>query len=199
MNKLLFTFFLSLITLLSVAGNHTGIYSYNKGLNKASATLYLNQFSEDTAFFMLEALSGMPDFFMNDAKGFMSVTDNAGVYQRKDSCRIEFTFTPVGCTLNENGHCNYECTTNGKYKKTSAQLKKGNSLLPAISDKNGIIAKDSVQVRSAPHRLAPASIIIAKNERVQITDEFNGYYLIELNNKKKEFLWVYKKNIQVLQ
>ena len=29
--------------------------------------------------------------------------------------------------------------------------------------------------------------------------KINGFYLIELNNKKKEFLWVYKKNIQVLQ
>ncbi len=199
MTKLLFTFFFSLTTLLSFAGNHTGIYSYNKGLNKANATLYLNQFSEDTAFFMLEAVSGMPDFFMTDTKGFVRITDNAGIYRSKDSCGIEFTFTPVACTLRENGSCRYECSTNGKYKKTSAQLKKGTSLLPAISDKNGIISKDSVYGRSAPHRSAPASVSIPKNESVQITDEFNGYYLVEVNNKKKDFLWVHKKNIQVLK
>jgi hypothetical protein len=34
---------------------------------------------------------------------------------------------------------------------------------------------------------------------VKITDEFKQFYLIELKNKQNEFLWVLKKNIQLIK
>ncbi|MBK8685043.1 MAG: hypothetical protein IPN26_08600 [Bacteroidetes bacterium] len=42
--------------------NFTGIYGYNKGINKAFATAYIYHFQEDSAFFYIHGVSGMPDF-----------------------------------------------------------------------------------------------------------------------------------------
>ncbi len=184
---------------MSLTANHTGVYAYNKGMNKASGTIYIHQFSQDSAFFMLETVSGMPDFIMTDEKGFLHIENNNGLYKSKDTCGIEFTFTATSCSLTENGSCHHEFSTNGKYKKTSTILKKGPSLLPAMADRSGIISKDSVYARVAPHRSAAISVPINKGEEVQITDEYNGFYLIEVRNKKKDFLWVLKKNIQPLK
>ena len=62
MRKLCWTLSLVMLHFIVFAGNYTGMYSFNKGMNKASGTLYITQFSSDSAFFMLEAVSGDPDF-----------------------------------------------------------------------------------------------------------------------------------------
>jgi hypothetical protein len=175
MIKLLYTLCLSACFYLASATLVTGVYSFNKGMNKASGTLYINQFSEDSAFFLLETVSGMPDFIMTDAKGFLRIENNTAFYRRKDTCGIEFLFTTTSCSLTENGSCRFEFSPNGKYKKTSNVVKKCPSLLPAMADKSGIISKDSVYGFVAPHRSAPLTMMINKGEEVQITDEYNGF------------------------
>lgn len=180
------------------AAKYTGIYSYNKGMNKASSTMYISEFTSDSAFFMLQAMSGAPDFYTTEIKGFISIENEHGTYKGKDSCSIDFTFNPVSCTLVEH-NCKYDFSTEGKYKKTSSQLKKGFLLMPAFSDKHGIIKADSTYCYSIPHQTLNDIKLLMKNDAVNITDEFNGFYLIELKNKKNEFLWVLKKNVQLLK
>ena len=179
------------------ATDYSGIYSYNKGMNKAGATLYLSHFSEDSAFFLIQAMSGMPDFFTTEIKGFIRIDNGLGIYQPKDSCRIEFIFTTSSCTISENGYCKNEFGTDGKYKKTATKVKKGIGLLPGFSDKSGTITQDSTSCYSIPHYSSPSACSLLNNESVTITDEFNGFYLIEIKSKKNEFLWVPKKNIQL--
>jgi len=166
-------------------------------MNKASATMYLTHFSEDSAFFMLQAVSGMPDFFTTELKGFIRIENSTGIYTSKDSCKIKFIFTSASCEMTENGACTYDFSTDGKYKKTATKLKKGVSLLPAFSDKSGTITIDSITCYSIPHYSSPSGCSLMKNVLVTITDEFNGFYLIEIKSKKNEFLWVPKKNIQL--
>lgn len=167
-------------------------------MNKASATLYITEFNNDSAFIMLQAMSGAPDFFTTEIKGFISIEQEHGLYKGKDSSSIEFLFNAVSCTLVEH-NCKYDFSTQGKYKKTSQQLKKGFLFMPAYSDKHGIIKNDSTICYSIPHQTTNDAAFLNKNADVTITDEFNGYYLIELKNKKNEFLWVLKKNVQLLK
>ena len=181
----------------SQAIDYSGIYSYNKGMNKASATIYITQFSGDSAFFMVQAMSGMPDFFTTELKGFIRIENGNGLYNYKDSCKIEFTFTSSSCAMTENGNCRHDFSTDGKYKKTATKIKKGVSLLPAFSDKSGTVTKDSISCYSIPHYSSPSGCSLQKDQGVTITDEFNGFYLIEIKSKKNEFLWVPKKNIQL--
>ncbi len=197
--KLILSLLLLVVYSISNAVSYTGIYSYNKGVNKANGTLYVTHFKEDSAFFMVQTVSGMPDFFTTEIKGFMQIENNMGLYIAKDSCKIEFTFTTVSCSLNENIECKFDFSTNGKYKKTSPKLKKGSSMMPLFVDKKGTVKTDTVYCLSAPNASSATQCLLQKNDEVQITDEFNGYYLIELKNKKNEFLWVWKKNIQLIK
>jgi hypothetical protein len=194
-----FAFVISILLYVHVvsAFNYSGIYSYNKGLNKESGTIYIFHYTSDSAFFMLQAVSGMPDFNTTELKGFISVDSNKGIYTGKDSAEIEFAFTNSSCTLLENSFCSYTFSTRGKYKKTSAKLSRGNSLMPSIADKSGVVKKDSTICYAIPKQTSSPSYILLHQETVQITDEFNGFYLVEVKKKKNEFLWVPKKSIQV--
>lgn len=199
MKKLCWTISLVMLHFIVFAGNFTGTYSFNKGMNKASGSLIINQFSTDSAFFILQAVSGDPDFFTIELKGFIQIDSLKGFYQTKDSCSIQFNFSNTSCSLLFNPICKYDYKADGKYKRINSTVKKGSSLMPAFSDKFGTIKKDSVLCYSIPHISSPEKINLLKNDKVNITDDCNGFYLIEVKNKKNEFLWVSKKDIQLLK
>ena len=166
-------------------------------MNHESGMIYIFQFKPDSAFFMLQAVSGMPDFNTTELKGFIQIDSNRGNYHGKDSAEIQFVFTNSACLLEENNFCKYNFSTKGKYKKTSNKLLKANMLMPSIGDKSGVVKKDSTCAYLVPVYHTTPSTFLSSQTTVQITDEFNGFYLIELKNKKNEFLWVLKKNIQL--
>jgi hypothetical protein len=199
MRKLLFVLYLLLQYFVVDAVNYSGIYTYSKGMNKASGTIYLSHFNEDSVFFILQSVSGMPDFNTTEIKGFFTLENGSGSYFAKDSGIIQFDFNKNACILQENEYCKYNFSTNGKYIRTSTKLKKGNSLLPAFADKNGIVKTDSIYCFSVPNIGGITQTLVRKNQKIQITDEYDGFYMIEIQNKKNEFLWLSKKNIQLIK
>ncbi|MBK7763590.1 MAG: hypothetical protein IPI46_09490 [Bacteroidetes bacterium] len=180
-----------------MAINFTGTYLFSKGVNKASSTLMLIQFKPDSAFFILHAVSGMPDFFTTELKGFCSIDQNIGKYIGKSNASLQFNFTSYTCIISENTECKFDCSTAGKYRKVSSTIKKGNDFMPAFSDKMGIIVHDSISSYPIPHDAMKSKLMLHKNTLVMIHDEYNDYYLIETDKLKNEFLWVNKKYIQL--
>lgn len=193
-------FFLSLILLFNysvVATDYSGVYGYSKGLNKASGTMYLSQINSDSAFFIIQSMSGMPDFFTLELKGFLHFAHDSATYQQHDSCQIRFEFKTSTCLVVETTTCHSDFSASGRYKKIHSAVKKGSSFLPGIIQRTGFIVNDSTRCFQAPHRAASGTLLLNKQQQVEIIDEYNGYYLIELKSKKNEFLWVPKKNISL--
>ncbi|MBK7586987.1 MAG: hypothetical protein IPI22_00965 [Bacteroidetes bacterium] len=62
--------------------DYSGIYNYNKGVNKANGTICLFQINMDSAFFYLNNMSGAPDFNLTTIKGFLRIDTNACFYKR---------------------------------------------------------------------------------------------------------------------
>lgn len=196
-------YFLTIILVLFCfelfSNNFSGSYAYNKGMNKASGNFYLNHFKEDSAFFMLQTVSGMPDFFTTELKGFIKIENMIGTFVTKDSCMLHFNFTNSSATLTDNVNCKFDFSPAGKYKKTTPILKKGSGFLPAFADKNGLVVSDSIKCYSIPSSSGKVEYVLYKNEKVQISDDFSGFYMIEIKSKKNLFLWVSKKSIQLLK
>lgn len=180
---------------LAYSGPLTGVYSYSKGVNKAGATIYLNHFKDDSAFIYMTAISGAPDFLTTELKCFIRIQGQEARYQSKDSCGIQFYFSPSQVELVQHASCPFEYPTDGKYKKTGPQLKKGSMLMLSYTEKIARVAMDSIWALDAPHSEAKAVIQLKKDMDVTITDEYRGYYLIELKSHKTEFLWVHKKHL----
>ena len=202
LNKSLFiflTFYLTCFVNHVFGINYSGVYAYNKGMNKASGVIYISHFKEDSAFFMMQAVSGMPDFLTSDIKGFIHIDSNNNIFKLNDTCQIQFAFTSTNCIVKQIGNCPYEYSCDGKYKKNIATAKKTITLLPAFADKKGLVKIDSLRMSTVPHIHGYKNEYLRKNEPINITDEYNGFYLIELKNKKNEFLWVSKKGIQLLK
>ena len=184
-----------LIHFTATAFDYTGVYLFNKGLNKANGSLYVVQINDDSAFIMLQAVSGLPDFFTLEYKGFIRIENNSGVFNAKDSCRIQLNLSATACRLMQNDACGIEFSCDANYKRVSRQVKKGSSFMPGIISRKGRILKDSTTCHQAPYQHAAMVIAIQKDQEVIISDEYNGYYLVELKTRKNEFLWVSKKNV----
>ncbi|KXK41777.1 MAG: hypothetical protein UZ11_BCD004001750 [Bacteroidetes bacterium OLB11] len=76
MKKIFFFICLILPTYSLIAGDYSGVYSFNKGVNKANGTLFLFQFTEDSSFFYLSCFSGAPEFSLVNVKGFLKIDSN---------------------------------------------------------------------------------------------------------------------------
>lgn len=187
------------VTIVSYAGKYTGTYSFNKGLNKANATIYVNHYKDDSAFIYITAVSGMPDFNTLDFRGFITIYDNVASYTFKNNCSIQFQFLGNNLTITEDSLCHLQCSLAAKYKKTSPALKKSSIMVSDYVEKQGVIKTDMVEVYKIPLLESELALTLSKETPVKMIDEYKQFYLIELKNKQNEFLWVLKKNIQIIK
>lgn len=187
------------VCVVSFAGKHTGTYSFNKGLNKANATVYVTHFKEDSAFIYITAISGMPEFNTLDFRGFVAISDSKASYTFKDACTIQFVFSVSNMVIIEDSVCKLNCSIASKYKKISPLLKKSSTLISDFVEKQGRIKNDSTIVYKVPLLESEIAYTLTNQTEVKITDEYKQFYLIELKNKQNEFLWVLKKNIQLVK
>ena len=187
------------VTIVSYAGKYTGTYSFNKGLNKANATIYVNHYKDDSAFIYITAVSGMPDFNTLDFRGFITIYDNVASYTFKNNCSIQFQFLVNNLTITEDSLCHLQCSLAAKYKKMSPALKKSSIMVSDYVEKQGVIKTDMVEVYKIPLLESELALTLLKETPVKMIDEYKQFYLIELKNKQNEFLWVLKKNIQIIQ
>ncbi len=182
--------------LLVEAGDLTGIYNYNKGLNKANGTICFFQIKPDSAFFYLNNMSGAPDFNLTNLKGFLRIDSNTCTY-RKDSCIVNFVINGGVFSAVQNARCKNDFSVEGKYKKLNTVLKKPNTWMTEYTEKSGVISTDSAVLYLAPHPEAKVLMNLPPDTSVKVIDEINGYYLIEIPKKKNEFMWTSKKNVKV--
>lgn len=187
------------VTIVSYAGKYTGTYSFNKGLNKANATIYVNHYKDDSAFIYITAVSGMPDFNTLDFRGFITIYDNVASYTFKNNCSIQFQFLVNNLTITEDSLCHLQCSLAAKYKKMSPALKKSSIMVSDYVEKQGVIKTDMVEVYKIPLLESERALTLSKETPVKMIDEYKQFYLIELKNKQNEFLWVLKKNIQIIK
>jgi hypothetical protein len=187
------------VTIVSYAGKYTGTYSFNKGLNKANATIYVNHYKDDSAFIYITAVSGMPDFNTLDFRGFIAIYDNVATYTFKNNCSIQFQFLGNNLTITEDSLCHLQCSLAAKYKKMSPVLKKSSIMVSDYVEKQGVIKTDMVEVYKIPLLESELALTLSKEVPVKMIDEYKQFYLIELKNKQNEFLWVLKKNIQIIK
>jgi len=174
------------------AQQHTGVYSYSKGLNKPNGTLYVIHFKPDSAFFYLSTLSGSPDFFATDMRGYMSIDSNSGWFRTKDQCRVHFRFTGSKVDITQDSTCRFEYSTEGAYKKTAPTAKRSATMLINYTERVVKPSSDTLLVYTAPHVEAATKKIMCRENDLKIIDEFRSFYLVEHKKYKTEFLWVPK-------
>lgn len=187
------------VCVVSFAGKFTGTYSFNKGLNKSNATVYVNHFKDDSAFVYITAVSGMPDFNTLDFRGFITIYENVASYTFKNNCTIQFQFSGNGMTITEDSMCHLQCPIATKYKRTTPALKKSSIMVSEFVEKQGKLKSDSVEIYKIPLMDSEIAYSLSKNTEMKIIDEYKQFYLIEVKNKQNEFLWVLKKNIQLIK
>lgn len=181
---------------LILAQHSSGVYSYNKGLNKSNGSIYLTQFCSDSAFLYIQASSGAPDFNMTDIKVFIKIDSNKGYYKAKDSCSIVFNFYKDKLQIQKHSACKHEFNLEGNYKRVQMIAKRNANLLLPFMGQKGFTKLDTVYVLNAPHSRASKQFSINKKETpVQILDEYSSYYLISTSSHKNEFLWIDKKSL----
>lgn len=186
----------SSFTAVAVTHPFTGVYQYNKGLNKANASLYILQYKEDSAFFYLNAISGLPDFNTTELKGFIRMEADRGIYIQKDSCQLEFKLTGSTMTVNEESHCHFEATASGKFKRSSPIMKKNSTFLLSYTEKSAVLKIDSALCYEAPTFSSNVIYTLPKNAEFKIIDEFQRFFLIELKEKASVFLWITKSSLK---
>ncbi|MBL7773466.1 MAG: hypothetical protein JNM95_11440 [Chitinophagaceae bacterium] len=193
------TVFLALGCFVSVLVNGqatwSGVYSFNKGINKDQGTLYLQQFKSDSAYFYLNFISAMPDFNMYALKGFMQIQNQEGMYQKGDSLRIQFLLQGNLLILKADSIALPERGILTKYKKNSPTVKKNSTLYIDYVEKTGLVKSDSAYLFEVPHVEGKQCGQLRPNDEVKIIDSFGAFYLIELPDRVKEFVWVQKKYI----
>ena len=197
MNKLLITWMAILLTYIANGQDFSGVYNYNKGLNKPNGTLYLMQFSSDSAFFYLSTLSGNPEFLSTDIKGMLRIDSSTSYIKQASACRLELTLLKNSIVVKQDTGCTYEYTTAGTYKKTGAGLKRSPTMVINYTEKPARAKQDSLEVFLAPSLKAKSKVILCKENDIKIIDEFNAFFLIEHKKYKTEFMWVQKKNLLI--
>lgn len=196
LNKLFILYFL-FCSSLCYAIDYSGVYSYNKGINKANGYLYVFHFKPDSMFFYISTVSGAPDFLMSNLKGFASIDSNNAVYI-KNNCIIQFDLDlKKGISIKQNDTCIFEFSLNGIYKKNNQALKRNTTWMTEYSEKNALIKSDSLILYNVPHYYGQNNVSLQKGTTVKVLDEFNGFYLLEINHKKTEFIWAPKKWVQL--
>ena len=192
-------FFFCIGTVNSLAAESypmNGVYQYNKGLNKANATLYVLQYKNDSAFFYLNAISGLPDFNTTELKGFLRIDSGKGYYLQKDSCLLSFSLANNMMTVKEDSFCHFEASTSGKYKRSSPIMKKNSTFLLSYTEKTAVLKIDSALCYEAPTFSAKVIYTLPKNAEFKIIDEYQRFFLIELKEKASVFLWITKSSLK---
>lgn len=195
MRRLNLIFALSLLCHIGISQDYSGVYNCNKGLNKANGYLYIMQFKPDSAFFYLNAISGMPDFLTTDIKGFMRIDSTTAYIKEAESCRLVLKMEKSKCIIQQDSSCKYEFNTSGIYKKTAAIPKRNATMLLNYIEKPAKTTSDTIIAYLAPHSEAKTKSIVCKEGDLKVIDEYKQFLLIEHKKYKQEFLWVYKKNI----
>ena len=185
----LFILVLGVAARRSDAHRLTGVYSFSKGLNKPNGTLYLIHFLPDSAFFYLSTLSGAPDFFSTDLKGFARIDSNTAQFKR-DKCIVTMQFGKTGAQISHDSLCGFEYPVSGQFKKTAPVAKRGATMLLNYTERPVQADGDSLLVYSAPHTMASSRKVFCKAGDLKIVDEFRGFYLIDHRKFKTEFMWV---------
>lgn len=198
MLKLFLIIFLFICNISLSAIDYTGMYSFNKGVNKANGTLLLFQLKNDSAFFYLNNVSGDPDFNFLNLKGFLKIDSTQLVFMH-DSCNIIFNARNNMIHISQNSKCTFDVLFTEKYKKNIKGIKKSNSWMTEYTEKNGIVNMDSAIVYDAPHLLSKRNGIFKKGTKIKILDEVKGFYLIESPLKQTDFCWTAKKNISLIK
>ena len=197
MNKLLITWMAILLTSIANGQDFTGVYSFNKGLNKPNGILYFMQFAPDSAFLYLSTTSGNPDFLSTDIKGMVKIDSSITYIKQAAACRLELTLLKTSIIVKQDTGCQYEYTTAGTYKKTSHVIKRSPTMVINYTEKPARAKQDSLEVFVAPSLQAKSKVILCKENDIKIIDEFNAFFLIEHKKYKTEFMWVQKKNLLI--
>lgn len=183
---------------LVIGGPHTGTYSFNKGINKANATIYIQHFTNDSMFVYITAISGAPEFNTLDFRGILPIMGDSSSYTFKNGCRINLLFKGNMLRVWEDTTCKLTCTLSNQYKKNSTNIKKSSTIVTDFVEKQGICISDSTAVFAVPSVSTPIPLqFLSARTSVKITDEYKQFYLIELKAQQNDFLWVLKKNIQL--
>lgn len=196
---LVFLILFGVINLQASINDFTGVYSFNKGLNKANATLYVFQFKEDSAFIYYSGLSGMPDFNTTSFKGYISIDLNTAIFPESKTCSVNFLFSRNEMKILDSNSCTFEMNPAGKYKKINSNPKKSATMMLDFTEKKGEIKDDTVKAFFAPHQEASVVASFKKGESIKIIDQYKQYYLIEHKSKKNEFTWVLKSQVTILK
>lgn len=173
--------------------DYSGVYSFNKGINKENGTLFLFQFKDDSAFFYLNNFSGAPDFFLTNVKGFLKIDSNSMEF-KKGQCIITLNAKSNQIIIKQDSLCKFEHPIDGIYKKFTNNLKKTNTWFTEYTERATKLKRDSIPIFFAPSESAKIIGSLSIDSKIHILDEVANFYLIELNNKKNEFYWIEKKN-----
>ncbi|HNF71664.1 MAG TPA: hypothetical protein PLP34_04575 [Chitinophagaceae bacterium] len=194
--RILLTLLLCGFMMGSVAQSLNGIYTFSKGMNKASATLYLAACNTDSVFLILQTVSGMPDFETGEWKGFVNLNQDK-IFQ-SNTC--SFRLLPKGntVTLQTLSDCRWPFHNPVTFRKSSGELKPGNQYLSSFTERTGIIKLDSVPALQAPAITASQKLFLHRKEEVALIDEFENWYFAVLPTRKGNGFWIPKKSVQVL-
>lgn len=175
------------------------MYSFNKGNNKDQGSIYITQFKTDSAFFILNFISGMPDFNMVSSKGFLSIQEKEGRYQLGDSIRIRFSLQGSNLILSSDTLLKGEKGILTRYKKSAGVTKKNSTFYLDYVEKMANVKSDSAMLFEVPHGEGKLCGNLHSKQEVKIIDSFGSFYLIELPDRLKEFLWVPKRYLSVIK
>lgn len=199
MHRITLLFFvINLIASLSVVHGQAmwaGVYNYTKGVNKPFGILHITPVKPDTVFFMLNTVSGDPDFLSTELKGFLRIDSTEGLFQSKASCKMHFRVNKSMLLIEGDSLCKFDYTPSGKYRRVNDKINKSAALLFSFTERKGIIKKEGCEVFEAPHPEAKLIRTFAADAEIRILDEYNQYFLIEKKEFSKEYLWVLKKNV----
>ncbi len=199
MKKNILTLGFVFYSVLLFAQKWTGNYSYSKGVNKEQASIYLNHYQNDSAFFYLTYMSGMPDFNTFSIKGFMAIHDDDGSFVKNDSNKLKLILKTGSIKIIGDSLFNAEPGILHTYKKQGNALKKNSTIFIDYIEKQGKTKTDSCVVLSVPIATGPVIMSLQKGKEVKIIDEFGSYYMVEVADKNTEFLWIAKKNLTLLK
>lgn len=191
---LVFNFFAGLTEGQS-QGLWAGVYNYTKGVNKPFGIVHITPVKPDTVFFMLNTVSGDPDFLSTELKGFLRIDSSEGMFQGKAACKMHFKVNKSMLLIEGDSLCKFEYTPTGKYRRVNDRINKSAALLFSFTERKGIIKKEGCEVFEAPHPDAKLIRTFAADAEIRILDEFNQYFLVEKKEFSKEYLWVLKKNV----
>lgn len=171
---------------LLLAQAQAGVYSYSKGLNKASSHAYVFPLSPDSVFVYLHSVGAAPEFNTHVLRGWLH--QKRLLLHEGDS--LVFSFLPQSLRIQTSGALR-ESALAGQYKLATKQVKQLPALLfphPSFTAKPG---KDTVlSCYSLPTATATMQRLAFSRMPITVLDSFQQFYLVEHPQQKRAFLWV---------